>query len=265
MLAVAAATVAALLSGAVAAATAPPASPVGGGAGSYLLTATNTGSTYAPTFTGNGYLGVRVPPAGQGYAAGTVPAQSEVAGFYAQPSGAPQQRANIPTWSTFTFSDGGQDFAPGVGTTTDWRQQLDLRTGAVTTTAVWTAPNGQVTDLRYVVATDRARANVATVALRLTPRWSGTANVTDLIDGTPADQTTEVAKGWDAGARQDWETVRTEGLGIVAGLASTVGLGAGIPSVSDTPVEDDSSTSVGQQLRSRSPKAGPTASPSTSA
>ena len=37
---------------------APPAS-----AGSFVLTANSPGGTYAPTFTGNGMLGVRVPPA----------------------------------------------------------------------------------------------------------------------------------------------------------------------------------------------------------
>ena len=54
--------------------------------GDYVLTATAPAPGYAPTFTGNGELGVRVPPAGQGYAGGTVPAQSELAGFYAKPS-----------------------------------------------------------------------------------------------------------------------------------------------------------------------------------
>jgi hypothetical protein len=59
-----------------------------GNSGSFTLTARSTtaASGYAPTFTGNGLLGVRVPAAGQGYAGGTVPAQSELAGFYAKPS-----------------------------------------------------------------------------------------------------------------------------------------------------------------------------------
>src|SRR5205814_2325710 len=56
-----------------------------GGTGEYILTAHDPGSGYAPTFTGNGELGVRVPVTGQGYAGGSVPAQSELAGFYAQP------------------------------------------------------------------------------------------------------------------------------------------------------------------------------------
>src|SRR5436305_6359280 len=98
--------------------------------GSYVLTATSTGATYAPTFTGNGVLGVRVPPAGQGYAGGTVPAQSELAGFYAQPPGDVQKRANTPTWSTLTFSDSGTPFSLSAGTTTNWRQSIDLHTGS---------------------------------------------------------------------------------------------------------------------------------------
>ena len=108
---------------------------VGGGVakaaptGSYVLTAASTAGTYAPTFTGNGLLGVRVPPSGQGYAPGTVPAQSELAGFYAQPPGDVQQRANIPTWSTLTFSDGGEQFSASSAGTTGWRQSIDLHTG----------------------------------------------------------------------------------------------------------------------------------------
>src|SRR5207244_12846529 len=115
------------------------------GAGSYVLTATSTGGSYAPTFTGNGYLGVRVPPAGQGYAGGSVPAESTLAGFYAQAPGQVQQRANLPTWSTLTFSDGGQDFSLGTGQVSGWQEQLDPHTGAISTTATGSAPDGQVT------------------------------------------------------------------------------------------------------------------------
>src|SRR5437764_11161481 len=99
--------------------------------GASVLSATNTGPSYAPTFTGNGLLGVRVPPDGQGYAPGTVPAQSELAGFYAQPPGLVQQRANIPTWSTLTFSDGGTPFDIATGHVANWRQTIDLHTGII--------------------------------------------------------------------------------------------------------------------------------------
>jgi trehalose/maltose hydrolase-like predicted phosphorylase len=216
-------------------------------AGTFLLTATNSGSGYAPTFTGNGRLGVRVPPTGQGYAAGTVPAQSELAGFYAQPPGGVQQRANIPTWSTLTYSDGAVAFALSSGRTRNWRQSIDLRTGVVATTARWTAPNGHVTDLSYQLLTDRARQHVGLVRLILTPRWSGTATVTDTIDGSPATLSSQVAKGWAAATHRDWVTVQTEGTKIHATIASELETSSNVKATV-TPIDQATDQSVGQQL-----------------
>ena len=223
-----------------------------GAAGSFVLTATNTGSTYAPTFTGNGLLGVRVPPEGQGYAAGTVPAQSELAGFYAKPSTGPasnqvQQRANIPTWSTLTFADGGQPFSTSTGTMSGWRQSIDLHTGIVSTHTTWTAPDGHVTGLSYQVFTDRAQEHVGVVRLVLVPHWSGTATVTDEIDGTPATLTSQAGKGWDAGSRRDWVTVKTVGTGITATLASQLATSANVTAPS-TQTDQQTNQSVGQQV-----------------
>jgi trehalose/maltose hydrolase-like predicted phosphorylase len=223
-----------------------------GAAGSFVLTATNTGSTYAPTFTGNGLLGVRVPPEGQGYAAGTVPAQSELAGFYAKPSTGPasnqvQQRANIPTWSTLTFADGGQPFSTSTGTMSGWRQSIDLHTGIVSTRTTWTSPDGHVTGLSYQVFTDRAQEHVGVVRLVLVPHWSGTATVTDEIDGTPATLTSQAGKGWDAGSRRDWVTVQTVGTGITATLASQLATSANVTAPS-TQTDQQTDQSVGQQV-----------------
>jgi trehalose/maltose hydrolase-like predicted phosphorylase len=232
---------------------APPA-----GEGSFVLTANSPGGTYAPTFTGNGMLGVRVPPSGQGYAAGTVPAQSELAGFYGQVSGDPkpannvQQRANIPTWSTLTFGENGNTFAvPGAGVS-GWRQSIDLHTGIVTTTAKWTAPDGHATDLTYQVLTDRANPNVGLVRLQFTPSWSGVATVTDAIDGTAdttatPELTSQVTKGWNVAARQDWVTLETKGTGIQATLASQLQVSSNVlPTTTQTDQTTDQS--VGQQL-----------------
>ncbi len=223
-----------------------------GAAGSFVLTATDTGSTYAPTFTGNGLLGVRVPPEGQGYAAGTVPAQSELAGFYAKPSTGPasnqvQQRANTPTWSTLTFSDGGQPFSTSTGTTSGWRQSIDLHTGIVSTNATWTAPDGHVTDLSYQVFTDRASEHVGVVRLVLVPHWTGTATVTDEIDGTPATLTNQVNKDWNLDRRRDWVTVQTVGTDISATLASQLGTSANVTAAS-TETDQSTDQSVGQQV-----------------
>jgi trehalose/maltose hydrolase-like predicted phosphorylase len=223
--------------------------------GSFVLTATRstTGSGYAPTFTGNGLLGVRVPATGQGYAGGSVPAQSELAGFYAKPTkpaskgDAVQQRANIPTWSTLTFADGGQPFSLTAGMTSNWRQSIDLRTGVITTSAVWKAPDGHTTSLRYAVFSDRADPHVATVQLTLTPLWSGTATVTDEIDGTPATLSDEAGKGFDAATHETFVAVKTQTLGVEAAIASRLQAGA---NVSATPTEVDAtkSQSIGQQV-----------------
>ncbi len=228
------------------------------GGGSYVLSANSPGGTYAPTFTGNGMLGVRVPPSGQGYAGGTVPAQSELAGFYAQISGDPkpsnnvQQRANIPTWSTLTFSDGGTPFTvPGPGVS-NWKQSIDLHTGIVTTTARWTAPDGHVTDLSYQVLTDRAGQFVGLVQLQLTPQWSGVATVSDLIDGTAdttatPELTTQVTKGWNAANGQDWVTVQAKGTGIEATLASQIQASSNVVATT-TQLDQSTDQSVGQEL-----------------
>jgi trehalose/maltose hydrolase-like predicted phosphorylase len=221
--------------------------------GAFFLSATKTNSRYAPTFTGNGLLGVRVPPAGQGYAAGTVPAQSELAGFYAKPSQGKvsdrvQQRANIPTWSTLSFTDGGKTFSLKVGKTSGWRQSIDLHTGIITTTARWTAPDGHVTNLSYQVLTDRGREHIGLVRLVLTPHWTGTATVTDVIDGTPADLTSQVGKGWNLPARMDWVTEKTVGLGITATEASSLGTSSNITAPSMA-VDQGTAQSVGQQIQ----------------
>jgi trehalose/maltose hydrolase-like predicted phosphorylase len=231
------------------------ASSAAAASGSFVLTATNpaTSSGYAPTFTGNGLLGVRVPATGQGYAGGTVPAQSELAGFYAKPtkpmtiSEGVQQRANIPTWSTLTFADGGQPFSLSAGTTTGWRQSLDLHTGVITTSATWKAPDGHSTQLRYQVLTDRANAHLGLVQLTVTPQWSGTAAVTDEIDGSPATLTNEAGKGFDAANHQIFVDVTTQTLGVEAAIASRLETSA---NVTGAPTEVDATTAqtIGQQI-----------------
>jgi trehalose/maltose hydrolase-like predicted phosphorylase len=229
----------------------------GAAGGDFALTATRPGADdYAPTFTGNGLLGVRVPPAGQGYASGTVPAQSELAGFYAQPRGDVQQRINTPTWSTLTFADGGKAFAPKGAGTSGWRQTLDLRTGIVATRATWKAPNGHVTDLAYEVLTDRARPHVGLVRLRLTPHWSGTATVADRFDGTPANinvegkkakLSTQVAGGWDADGAGYWQTIRAVGTGVEATLADRTVASANVAATTQ-PLDGSKHESIGRRV-----------------
>jgi trehalose/maltose hydrolase-like predicted phosphorylase len=194
-----------------------------------------------------------VPATGQGYAGGTVPAQSELAGFYAKPtkpksaSDAVQQRANIPTWSTLTFADGGQPFSLSAGTTTGWRQSLDLRTGVITTRATWTAPDGHTTSLTYQVFTDRADAHLGLVQLTLTPQWSGTATVTDEIDGAPATLSDEAGKGFDTVAHQTFVDVKSQTLGVEAAIASRLQTSANVTGTT-TEVDAGQAQTIGQKV-----------------
>ncbi len=176
-----------------------------------------------------------------------MPTQAELAGFYAQAAGGVQQRANIPTWSTLTFSDGAQPCALSTGHTENWRQSINLRTGVITTSGLCTAPDGHTTSLSYQVQTDRARQDVGLVRLVVTPRWSGPATVSDVIDGSEANLTTQVGKGWSSTDRRDWVSVQTEGTGITAALASQL---TASTNVTGTTSEADQSTSqsIGQSL-----------------
>ncbi|HWH20179.1 MAG TPA: glycosyl hydrolase family 65 protein [Solirubrobacterales bacterium] len=234
----------------------PGKSRSGDGSGAFKLTATSTGSKYAPTFTGDGVLGVRVPPEGQGYAPGSVPALSELAGFYAQPKGEVQQRANIPTWSTLRFYDKGRRWNPGEdGDGRGWRQTVDLRTGVITTRTRIESFTGEATDLRYEVLTDRARPNVGLVRLRVTPHWSGFGEVDDQfvgkpallnVENKPAGLTGEVAKGTEADGV--WDTVRAAGTGIEATLADRLVTDAAVEEVPDRHTSDQP-MSIGRRLQ----------------
>ena len=213
-----------------------------------------------------------------GYSARPVSTDSELAGFFARLPGYVEQRADIPTWSTLAFSDGsgtygslpgssGQGGGDWQGSVQGWRQTLDLRRGVLTTTASWKSPAGRITDLTYDVVVDEARPHVAAVRLVLTPRWSGTAEVTSLFDPTDTELRVSgatasdvlvntavgLAEGTDTqlsvpapalGSRMTSETVTTIGTGKTAGLAASLDLppGAAVsPAVFAVP------TSIGQK------------------
>ena len=225
-------TVLGLLAPGVAAAAVTP-----GNSGSFVLTARSIRPPYAPTFTGNGLIATRVPATGAGYAGGTVPAQSELAGFYAKPAKSPkaservQQRANIPSWTALTFSDGGPTFAPSEVICPAGTSRSTCTPGS-SRPARWTAPDSHITDITYRVFTDRGREHVGVVSLQLRPRWSGTATVSDELDGTadrvtgpelPPVLTRQGTKSSDPANRRTAETISAMGTGITAALGRAAG------------------------------------------
>jgi len=122
-----------------------------------------TASTFtgAPAYIGNGYVGTRAPADGAGYG-GTQP----------------QGSVNLPGRTQLEVTVAGRRYA--AADASSHRQTLDLRRGVVTTTATWSA-GGRVTRLAYDVTLGRARERVGLVRLRLTPSWSGSLRVRDVL------------------------------------------------------------------------------------
>ncbi|MEV6008933.1 ricin-type beta-trefoil lectin domain protein [Streptomyces sp. NPDC051976] len=71
---------------------------------------------------------------------------------------------------------------PGSGTTSNYRQSLDLKTGRLTTSFDWTSPAGDATSFTYEVNANRAHAHLGTVSVTAVPHWSGTARAVDEFD-----------------------------------------------------------------------------------
>ncbi|MEU5207670.1 discoidin domain-containing protein [Streptomyces sp. NPDC020742] len=199
-------------------------------------------------YVGNGYLGQRVPPNGTGYAApgGTTgwPLKtpeydgSFVSGLYAKGPKNVQGRqaiAAIPTWTTLDVTAGGArpdtfSSATAAGRISHYRQSLSLRCGFVRTSLTWTAADGRRTDLVYDVLTDRTDPHVGAVRLRMTPHWSGTATVTDTLDGRGARRIGPSAGGGSGagGGRTMDVGFRTDGTGTEGAVASTLRTGPGV-------------------------------------
>jgi trehalose/maltose hydrolase-like predicted phosphorylase len=215
----------------------------------FVLSTTQPGGPgFAPAFVGNGYLAGRQPADGQGFAevalpgrTTPLPTQSEVQGFYAkvtQPdTGTIERRAALPAWSTLRYDDGSGAYALDKGQVANYLQQLDLRTGTLTTSLDWTSPAGKTVHLRYDITPDRARRHAATERLRITPQFSGTVTVTDLLDGQAAEFTDPAGTGHSG--PQQWVDLTTQGLGVAATVASV--LRSGDLPVKAVPVSDPQS------------------------
>lgn len=194
-------------------------------------------------FVGNGYLGQRVPAAGMGYR----PAGGKsgwplftprydgafVAGLYARDprvAGGREVYAAVPTWTTLAVGTGGDAYTPATarGRISRYRQTLFLGCGLLRTALTWTGRGGRATDLVYDVIADRADPHAAAVRVTVTPHWTGTVTVTDVIDGAGARRIAA-----RAGARRpDGMTMvvpfRAEGTGVAGAVASALRPGRGV-------------------------------------
>ncbi|QIQ02881.1 glycosyl hydrolase family 65 protein [Streptomyces liangshanensis] len=184
-------------------------------------------------YTGNGYLGTRVPPLGAGYderggATGWplfTPRYDGAfaAGLYAHEPATTADRhvlAALPTWTTLDVRIGGETLGPE-SRVSRYRQSVLLRCGVVRTALRWTTADGRVTDLTYEILTDRSDPHAGAVRLRLTPRWSGEAGIAAGLDWRGARRISRTGAA-DANDGERTETFRARGTGTAGAVATTL-------------------------------------------
>ncbi|WP_433622000.1 discoidin domain-containing protein [Nocardia sp. CA-120079] len=187
-------------------------------------------------FVGNGYLGLRVPPRGMGYAVTDelsgwplyTPRYDGafVAGLYGHTPLVAADRevaAAIPNWSGLTVGVGDEKYSGATASAqiTNFAQTVYQRCGLVRTSLTWTTRDGKATDLVYEVLTDRVDQHVGAVRLTMVPHWSGQVVVSDVLDGAGARRMTQI----DGGARGE-EGIgvgfRTDGTAVTGEVASVL-------------------------------------------
>lgn len=191
-------------------------------------------------YVGNGYLGVRVPPAGAGYVAPGALGEPEektgwplytprydgafVSGLYAKgPKNTAERQAvaALPNWTGLDVTVGGETYGPR-SKVSGYRQTLFLHCGFVRTSLTWTTAEGLRTDLVYDVLADRDSAHTGAVRLRMTPHWSGSTTVTDRVDGRGARRMTQTGGGSTGTPGTLAVSFRTDGTGVKGAVASTL-------------------------------------------
>lgn len=127
------------------------------------------------------------------------------------------------------YPDGAQpptQIAPAtVGTTTNYRQSMDLRTGVLATSFDWTSPAGDTTSFAYEVNANRADGHLGTVSVQAVPHWSGTATVVDEFDGRGLDHASTTDPRVDGRTATLSQTVVSNGNLVTAGLNSVLRVG----------------------------------------
>lgn len=109
-----------------------------------------------------------------------------------------------------------------VGTTSNYKQSLDFRTGVLTTSFDWTSPAGDATTFTYDVNANRAYGHLGTVSLTAVPHWTGTATAQDELDGQGLlfASATNASVNGTTGTLS--ETVTTDQKLVTAGLTSVL-------------------------------------------
>ncbi|MEY9966910.1 hypothetical protein ABIA33_004975 [Streptacidiphilus sp. MAP12-16] len=131
-------------------------------------------------------------------------------------------RVNVDYLATYPTGARPPAQTPSAGTTSDYQQALDIRTGMLTTSFDCTSPAGETTSLTFEVNANRASAHLGTVTVRAVPHWSGTASVFDEFDGQGLSNASTNSPTVDGANAALSENVVTDGNLVTATLDSVL-------------------------------------------
>ncbi|RCW83679.1 hypothetical protein [Phyllobacterium bourgognense] len=194
--------------------------------------------THQP-FVSNGYIGLRLPAAGQGYWRGSknpdnlegYPKYEEVRftsamveKFYSDNQ---IYLATLPNWSSLTIRDDkdGNFFDPNAlnpEQVSSYEQVVDMRKGIVTTSLVWLSPNDKKVKLKWTAFAHRTNKHLGVIRLEITPlKWTGDISVRSYLDINGVHKADNIAnQNWkDPNTLGAQASVRTPGTGFKATTA----------------------------------------------
>ncbi|HTU74667.1 MAG TPA: NEW3 domain-containing protein [Trebonia sp.] len=222
-----------------------------------------TTTTYAPDdytqqpLVGNGYLTQRLPAAGAGFeGAGTLgegdwplydprSTTAVAAGVY-ETSGASDYISTLPTWSDLSFGVSGQvlDASVPASQVSHYRQALDMSTGTVVTSFVWTPAAGEPATVTYTVLANRDLMHLGQVQATITPAWTGSLSVTSLLNGAGAQRITATARSVDAAGGASSVQLVTPGRDTTVAESARLVAGPGASPSQSAPVEPAGDTAT---------------------
>ncbi|UXN60217.1 hypothetical protein [Phyllobacterium zundukense] len=193
--------------------------------------------THQP-FVSNGYMGLRLPAAGQGYWRGSNSpdnlngypdygpgrfTSAMVEKFYSDNQ---IYLATLPNWSSLTILDdfNGAFFDPNAlrpEQVSAYEQIVDMRKGTVTTLLVWLSPNGKKAKLKWTAFAHRTDKHLGVIRLEITPlTWSGGISVRSYLDLNGIQKADNINQNWsDAAGLGAQASVRTQGTRFKATTA----------------------------------------------
>lgn len=145
-------------------------------------------------FIGNGYIGLLVPPEGEGSWQGRnmfrssrfrgALGGSQIHGHWGKDS-----LMDLPRWAGLRFNDGRSVFSRFNGITTNYKQTLDMRTATVTTELDWqSCPDSmgvrRTNHLQIRTWLSRTIRNLGVIEMTVTPDTSGDVVFIDTLDAS---------------------------------------------------------------------------------